>query len=60
VLYNMEVVGIRVYLMQSSLIIIATKLVSRWPHLKLYMAENAELCCSRIKQERAKCLDLKS
>ena len=40
-LYSMGQVGIRVCPMLNSLIIIATRKVLRWHHLKCYMAESA-------------------
>jgi hypothetical protein len=59
VLLSMVAVGTRVYHMQSSLTTIVIRPVSRCLHLKLYMAENAELLYIGIKLVKDGSLGLK-
>jgi len=51
--------GIRVCLVLNSLIIIVTRKVSKWHHLKCCMAENAGHHCFGTKQGKVKFLGQK-
>jgi transposase InsO family protein len=55
---KMEVAGIRVFPMLSSLTTTTITLVSRWHPLRHFMEESVEHLCIGAKQERVSCLEL--
>jgi hypothetical protein len=57
--FSMEAIGIKVYHMQNSHIIIVTRPVWRYHHLKLYMAGSAGLLYMEIRLEKDSSLGLK-